>query len=62
MIVYLDGHYWKHDAGNVVFGGLFASHSLKQLPHAEALSDSGHLDRVLGDKDYWLQRERPDPE
>jgi hypothetical protein len=62
IVVYLDGHYWKRDATNVVFGGFYASHSLKRLPHAEALSDPGHLDRVLGDKRYWLQRERPDRE
>lgn len=61
-VVYLDGRYWKHDATDIVFGGFYASHSLKRLPHAEALSDPAHLDRVLGDKNYWLRRERPDRE
>src|SRR3546814_5060445 len=62
VVVYLDGHYWKRDAVNIVFGGYYVTLSLKRLPHAEALSDPALLDRVLGDKDYWLKRERPDRE
>src|SRR3546814_2445051 len=60
VVVYLDGHYWKRYAVNIVFGGYYVTLSLKRLPHAEALSDPALLDRVLGDKDYWLKRERPD--
>jgi hypothetical protein len=60
IVVYLDGHYWKYDSTDIVFGGFYAAHSLKRLPHAEALDDPGHLNRVLGDKGYWLQRERSD--
>src|SRR3546814_15134276 len=59
VVVYLDGHYWKRDAVNIVFGGYYVTLSLKRLPHAEALSDPALLDRVLGDKAYWLTGERP---
>jgi hypothetical protein len=38
----------------------FAHHQLERLPHAEALGDPSRLRDVLGDKEYWLDRERVD--
>jgi hypothetical protein len=62
IVVYLDGSYWTADSTEVAFDGLYASHNLERLPHAEALSDPAHLDRMLGNPRYWLDRERPDRE
>lgn len=60
VVVYLDGVYWPVDSTNIEFTGFYASHKLARLPHAEALSDPGHLRAVLGEKSYWTERERPD--
>lgn len=60
IVVYLDGLYWRIDETDIVFKGFYAAHDLKRLPHAEALDDPAHLDCVLGDKSYWLDRELPD--
>lgn len=60
IVVYLDGCYWRLDETDIVFNGLYASHDLGRLPHAEALSDPAHLDRMLGNPGYWFDRERPD--
>ena len=60
VIVYLDGAYWKLDSVDVEFEGYFARHQLKKLPHAEALEDSERLRNVLGNPDYWFERELPD--
>lgn len=60
IVVYLDGGYFTVDSADVEFEGYFAAHRLDRLPHAEALQDPAMLDRVLGDKRYWLDRERPD--
>jgi hypothetical protein len=62
LVVYLDGSYWKADSTNIEFTGDFATHKLDRLPHFEALTDPPHLEAVLGNKDYWLARERPDRE
>lgn len=62
IVVYLDGAYWTVDSTDVEFDGYYASHKLARLPHAEALADPPLLDRVLGDKQYWFDRERPDRE
>ena len=62
IVAYLDGSYWAVDATDIAFDGYFASHNLARLPHAEALGDPAHLDRVLGDPKYWFERERPDRE
>ena len=62
IVVYLDGTYWRVDATDVEFDGYYASHSFDRLPHAEALEDPAVLRAVLGDKQYWLDRERPDRE
>jgi hypothetical protein len=61
-VVYLDGSYWAVDATHVEFTGYFAQHKLARLPHAEALSEPSLLRTTLGNKDYWLSRERPDRE
>ena len=61
-VIYLDGSYWTVDATDVEFTGDFAAHKLAYLPHAEALSEPSRLQTVLGNKDYWLSRERPDRE
>jgi hypothetical protein len=61
-VVYLDGSYWTVDSTEVEFEGYFARHKLAQLPHALALDDPAMLDKVLGDKRYWRQRELPDRE
>ena len=60
VVVYLDGHYLKAGATDIEIEGYFALHRLPVLPHAQALADPPLLDRVLGDKRYWLDRERPD--
>jgi hypothetical protein len=62
IVVYLDGSYWSLDATSIAFDGYFASHTLERLPHAEALTDRPRLRAVLGDRSYWLDRERPDRE
>jgi hypothetical protein len=61
-IVYLDGSYWKVDETNIEFTGDFATHKLARLPHAEALPEPSRLQTTLGNKDYWLPRERQDRE
>ena len=60
IVVYLDGNYWTVDSTDIAFDGLYASHDLARLPHAEALGDPAHLRRLLGNPRYWLDRERPD--
>jgi len=60
IVVYLDGFYWRINETDIAFEGFFAAHDLERLPHAEALDDPDHLDRMLGDPNYWLDRERPD--
>lgn len=60
VVVYLDGLYWRVDETDIAFKGFYAAHNLERLPHAEALDDPVHLDRMLGDKSYWLDRELPD--
>ncbi|HST37208.1 MAG TPA: hypothetical protein VLK25_11335 [Allosphingosinicella sp.] len=60
IVVYLDGLYWRMDETVIAFKGFYAAHDLERLPHVEALSDPGHLRRVLGDPNYWFDRELPD--
>jgi len=60
IVVYLDGLYWRIDETDIAFKGFYAAHDLKRLPHVEALNDPGHLDRMLGDPNYWFDRELPD--
>lgn len=62
IIVYLDGEYWHRDSTDIAFDGYFASHRLDRLPHAEALADPPLLRRVLGEAEYWFERELPDRE
>lgn len=57
IIVYLDGAYWTVDSTDLAFDGYYASHRLDRLPHAQALADPPLLDRVLGDANYWFERE-----
>jgi hypothetical protein len=59
-IVYLDGAYFALDEAVEDFEGVYASHNFSELPHALALKNSAHLNALLGDKDYWFDRERPD--
>jgi hypothetical protein len=59
IVVYLDGEYFPLDAKDVAFEGYYARHDLAVLPHAEALNDPQALRSRLGDKSYWLDRERP---
>jgi hypothetical protein len=61
-VVYLDGAYWTVDSTQLEFDGYYASHKLDRLPHAEALNDPPSLRAMLGNKQYWLDRERPDRE
>lgn len=61
-VVYLDGHYWTVGSRDVEFEGFYASHKLDHLPHEEALDDPPRLRAILGDRQYWLDRERPDRE
>jgi hypothetical protein len=58
-VVYLDGIYWTVGSTNIEFDGYFASHKLERLPHAAALHDPSILPSILGDRKYWLTRERP---
>ncbi len=60
IVVYFDGLYWRIDETDIAFKGFYAAHDLERLPHAEALSDPGYLDRMLGDPNYWLDRELRD--
>jgi len=62
IVVYLDGHYWHRDSVDIDFDGYFACHRLPRLPHVEALTDPPLLVRILGDVDYWIDRELPDRE
>jgi hypothetical protein len=62
IVVYLDGHYWPVDSSDVQFDGYYASHKLDRLPHSEALDDPPRLRQILGDKQYWCDRERSDRE
>lgn len=59
VVIYLDGVYWRVDEFSIEFDGYFASHAFEQLPHRLALNDSGALDRILGDRNYWIDRELP---
>jgi hypothetical protein len=61
-VVYLDGAYWTVDSTHLKYDGYYASHKLDRLPHTEALNDPPSLRAMLGDKQYWLDRERPDRE
>lgn len=62
VVVYLDGSYWTVDSKDIEFDGYYASHKLDRLPHAEALSNPQHLEAVLGDEKYWIERELTDRE
>ncbi|MCA8970594.1 MAG: hypothetical protein KDC95_12445 [Planctomycetes bacterium] len=56
VVVYLDGEYLRVDEKDVRFEGYYASHDLKELPHARALQNPAELKRILGDGEYWRQR------
>jgi len=62
VVVYLDGSYWTVDSTSIEFTGYFAHHKFDRLPHAEALADATRLNAILGDRNYWIERERPDRE
>jgi hypothetical protein len=62
IVIYLDGSYWTVDSTNIEFTGYFAKHQFERLPHAEALADGPRLRAILGDKNYWLEREKADRE
>lgn len=62
VVVYLDGNYWAVDAEKIDFDGYHAHHELDRLPHVEALADPASLNRILGDPQYWYDRELPDRE
>jgi hypothetical protein len=62
IVVYLDGEYLPVDATDVAFTGYYAEHDFTRLPHFEALADPGRLRAVLGERGYWIDRERPDRE
>lgn len=62
VMVYLDGAYWAVDSTGIEFDGYFASHKFDMLPHAVALKDPPHLNRVLGEPKYWFERELQDRE
>jgi hypothetical protein len=58
-IVYLDGGYFEVDARNIEFEGIYARHTLDRLPHTISLEKPDYLRHVLGDPNYWYERERP---
>jgi hypothetical protein len=60
VVVHLDGNYFPLDTAPVHFSGDFAEHRLDRLPHALERTHPGQLDAILGDKAYWIERERPD--
>lgn len=60
--VILDGRVIPVDSGPVHFGGQYASHEFEKLPHVEALAEPALLDRILGDRAYWLERAFPEDE
>lgn len=62
IVVYLDGGYFTVDSTDVEFDGYFAHHKLARLPHAEALVNPDRLNEILGDVNYWTQRELPNRE
>lgn len=62
IVIYLDGCYWNIEAENIKFDGYFASHDFDQLPHAKARNDPEALRGILGNVEYWTDRELPDRE
>lgn len=61
-VVVLDYQLFRVDhEGPVEFYGAFAHHTLDELPHVRELREPGALVAILGDVDYWEQRELPDP-
>jgi hypothetical protein len=60
IVVYLDGSYWTIDSEEIEFDGYFSHHKLDRLPHQEALINPHVLRSVLGDQNYWFDRELPD--
>jgi hypothetical protein len=54
--------YWLLGARNLRFEGYYATHDLVELPHATALREPNALRAMLGEKRYWLERERVDRE
>jgi predicted RNA-binding Zn-ribbon protein involved in translation (DUF1610 family) len=62
IVVYLDGVYLKADTTNFVYDGWFAQHDFDRLPHAVALEQPSALRDMLGNKQYWLDRELTEEE
>ena len=57
IVVYLDGSYWPMNSENVEFDGYFAHHKFERLPHRDAVAEPPLLLSVLGNTNYWFERE-----
>ena len=60
VVVYLDGNYFRLDSTDIDLEGLYSLHKFERLPHAQTLDEPGYLRRLLGEPNYWRERERPD--
>ncbi len=56
-VIYLDGWYLDIGTNELKFEGLYAHHDLQDLPHKLALTNPASLRSILGERDYWLDRE-----
>lgn len=62
-VVVLDYELLKVDEeGPIEFDGVFAHHELECVPQVRALKDPSYLERTIGRKQYWLERELEDLE
>jgi len=59
-VVHIDCCYFLSDECNIEFMGEFATHAFDRLPHAAALENPSILRDVLGNPQYWFDRERAD--
>ncbi len=60
--VYLDGYFLPLDAEDFSLEGLYANHTIAELPHAVELKSAGALEAAFADGEYWADRQIEDPE
>ena len=60
--VILDGTVIPVDARDFELDGWYARHELRSLPQVNALVNSSVVERVLGNRDYWLANAHPPEE
>jgi hypothetical protein len=59
--VYLDGRIFSTDTAKVSFTGIFAQHDKLELPQIVHRNDKEAMSAALGNRDYWLDRDRRQP-